>query len=249
MALNPAQSPLAWSIGGVGAIAITLIGVSYLSQGDPAIPGPELSATPSAQSLWQQGKDLGWQAAVAAQGAQTQADWQRVAGLWDEAIALLEQVPAEAPDHSQAKAKAEEYRRNRAVALTRQGQNSSGPAPASPMISLQRALAATDPAFTFTPVGDALVGLSEDGLARVELVGNRATLILPTDGQGDLTMAQVVYAHNFVAIAAPGAQDQPWLFEGLRAVQRNQPPTLPADAPITLSAGAETLAITVVAEP
>ncbi|HZG40304.1 MAG TPA: hypothetical protein VEZ50_16625 [Nodosilinea sp.] len=41
MVLNLAKSPLTWSIGGVGAIAIALIGLSYLSQN--RAPAPEIT--------------------------------------------------------------------------------------------------------------------------------------------------------------------------------------------------------------
>jgi len=134
-----------------------------------------------------------------------------------------------------------------AIATTRQSGTQSSPA--SGIVKLRRALATADPAFTFAPgpAANTLVGQSADGLARVELVGNRATLVLPTSGQGELTMAQVVYTRQFLAIAAPDISTQPWLFEALRAAQRNQP--LPAKAPITLSAEAGALSVTVTAQP
>lgn len=249
MVLNLAKSPLVISIGGVGAIAAALIGLSYLPPtGDP-VPDPELTLNNLTVSPWQQGTDLGWQAAVAAQSAQSQADWQRVSDLWGQAIAALERVPETDANYSQAQAKAEDYRGNRAIAVDRQA---SAPAVALPATTnLQRALAAAEPTFTFTPgTSNPAVGKSADGLAIVELTNDRATLILPRSAQGEtLTMAQVVYANQFLALAAPTAWAQPWLLESLRAVQSNQPQVIPAAEPVILNAGPESLSITVVSEP
>ncbi|MBD1915475.1 MULTISPECIES: hypothetical protein [Cyanophyceae] len=251
MGLNLAKSPWVRSIGGVGAIAATLISLSYLSMaGDPA-PAPELTLNNFSVSPWQQGTDFGWQAAVAAQTAQTPADWQRVSDLWGQAIATLESVPATDATDAQAQAKAEQYRGNRAIAgdrLAKASPSASVPTAAS---NLQTALAAAEPAFTFSPGPNArTVGRSADGLATVELGRDRATLVLPRSPQGKtLTMAQVVHANQFLTLATPETATQPWLIESLRNVQRNQPPAIPAEVPVILSAGADSLSITVVTEP
>ncbi|MEA5450480.1 hypothetical protein VB780_18005 [Leptolyngbya sp. CCNP1308] len=249
MVLNLAKSPLAKSIGGVGAIAAIIIGMSYLPMASG--PVPEQTINRPTLSPWQQGTDLGWQAAVEAQTAQTQADWQRVSDLWEQAIAALETVPATDANFAQAKAKAEEYRGNRAIAGDRLGKASPVPSAATPASALQAALVAAEPAFTFAPGPSArTVGQSADGLATVELGSDRATLVLPRPEPGAaLTMAQVVYANQFLTLAAPDTNSQPWLLESLHNVQRNQPPTIPTNAPVTLSAGPESLTITVVTEP
>ncbi|PSR16273.1 hypothetical protein C8255_18710 [filamentous cyanobacterium CCP3] len=252
MVQHLAKSPLAWSIGGVGAIAAAAIGLSYLAENNQPSnpPEPELTLNNISISPWQQGTELGWQAAVAAQTAQTQADWQRVIALWEGAIAALELVPTDDPNYAQAQAKAEEYRGNRAIAGDRLAKASPalGLAAAS---DLQKALASTKPAFTFAPGSASPIrGRSTDGLATVELAGERATLLLPRGENGAaLTMAQVVYANRFVALAAPEAAAQPWLLDALGAAQRNQSPPIPAGAPVTISAGSETLSITVITEP
>jgi hypothetical protein len=246
--LELVKSPLVRSIGGVGAIAAVLIGLSYLPiASDPA---PGLALNNSSISPWQQGTDLGWQAAVEAQTAKTQADWQRVSDLWGQAIAALETVPATDANYAQAQAKAEQYRGNRAIAGDRFAKASPVPNLSTATSNLQTALAAAEPAFTFAPGPNGTIGRSADGLATVELGGDRATLVLPRSEQGStLTMAQVVYANQFLTLAAPESTAQPWLLEGLRDVQRNQPPTLPADAPVILSAAPESFTITVVTEP
>ncbi|MBW4461810.1 MAG: hypothetical protein KME47_16445 [Nodosilinea sp. WJT8-NPBG4] len=248
MVPNLAKSSLVKSIGGVGAIAAVLIGMSYLPMASG--PAPELTLTNSS-SPWQQGTDLGWQAAVAAQTAQTQTDWQQVSDLWGQAIAALETVPATDANSAQAQAKAEEYRGNQAIAGDRLAEASPAPSVSTAASDLQTALATAEPAFTFSPGPNArTVGRSADGLATVELVSDRATLVLPRSPQGKTpTMAQVVYASQFLALAAPEANSQPWLLESLRNVQRNQPPTIPSEAPVTLNAGAESLTITVMTEP
>ncbi|MBE9156889.1 hypothetical protein IQ265_08610 [Nodosilinea sp. LEGE 06152] len=251
MVQHLAKSPLAWSIGGVGAIAAAAIGLSYLGQsnGQSNPSEPELTLNNFAVSPWQQGTDLGWQAAVAAQTAQTQADWQRVSDLWGQAIAALESVPTDDANYAQAQAKVEEYRGNGAIARDRQAKAS--PAPNSPAASdLQKALVNAQLAFTFTPgTANRTLGRSVDGLATVELASDRATLVLPRSDGASLTMAQVVYANQFVALAAPGAAAQPWLLDALRAAQRNQSPPIPAGAPVAISAEPETLSITVVTAP
>lgn len=253
MVQNLAKSPLALSIGGVGAIAIALIGVSYLGQTSPsdsATSEPEKTLNTLEASPWQQGTDLGWQAAVAAQGAQTQADWQQVSDLWGQAIAALEKVPADDPNYAQAQAKAKDYRANQSVAATEQASAPPGLPPA--MASLQQALAATEPAFTFAPgpAANTFVGQSADGLATIELAGDRASLVLPRSDQGGaITMAQVVYANQFLSIAAPETKAQPWVIEALSNVQSDRSPAIPANIPVTLSAKTGALTITVVAEP
>ncbi|MBD2110698.1 MULTISPECIES: hypothetical protein [Cyanophyceae] len=249
MRLNLAKSPLVCSIGGVGAIAAVLIGMSYLPVASGPAPEPELTLNSPSVSPWQLGTDLGWQAAVAAQTAQTQADWQRVSDLWNQAIAALETVPATDANYAQAQAKAEEYRGNRAIAGDRLAKAS--PDGGTVASDLQKALTAAEPSFSFSSgPANRTVGQSADGLATVELTSDRATLVLARSEQGSaLTMAQVVYANQFLSLAAPETAAQPWLLEGLRDVQRNQPPTLPADTPVTLSAAPDALTITVVAEP
>ncbi len=251
MLLNLAKSPLVRSIGGVGAIAATLIGLSYLPMASNPAPAPELTLNNFSVSPWQQGTDLGWQAAVAAQTAQTPDDWQWVGDLWDQAIVVLESVPATDANYAQAQAKAEQYRGNRAIAGDRLAKASPAVSLPTAVGDLQTALAAAETAFTFAPgSADSTVGRSADGLATVELTSNRATLVLLRSPQGKtLTMAQVVYADQFLALAAPDANSQAWLIESLRDVQRNQPPTIPSEAPVTLSAGAESLTITVMTKP
>ncbi len=245
---NLIKSPLAWSIGGVGAIAIALIGVDYLRQPTEPSPSAALNGVETS-SPWQQGKALGWQAAVAAQTAQTQADWQGVADLWAQAITLLESIPEGEADYLQAQAKTEEYRANQAIATQRQANapqgSREGSAPA--IADLSRALAAADTAFTFTPgpAPNTLVGQSADGLATVELTSRRATLVLPRSPEGELTMAQAVYVQQFLAIAAPNSAAQPWLVEGLRQVQGDRPPTLPPNVAVSLSASSTSVSVTV----
>jgi hypothetical protein len=244
------RSPLMRSISAVGAIAGIVVGVAYLQPGDPAAskpqpPGPELTVSPLVR-----GKDLGWRAAVASQSAKTSADWQRVAALWGQAIAALEQVPAGAADYPQAQTKAQEYRQNQAIAQQRQAIAPARPSPPAPT-GLASALAAAEPAFSLVPgpAPNTWVGQSEDGLARVEVAGNRASLTLPRSPQGDLTMAQVVYAQHFLAIAAPDIDPQPWLIAELRNAQSNAQsiaqPALSAAAPVAIGAEPEALTLTV----
>jgi hypothetical protein len=261
MVQNLVKSPLTWSIGGVGAIAIVIILASYLGQTPDPDPDPDPGLAPGStldglsSSLWQQGTALGWQAAVAAQTAQTQAEWQQVVALWGQAIVPLGRVPGGDPNYAQAQAKVAEYQANQAIAEVRRARaRAEAVSPVAP--ALQKALSAAPIPFAFAPSPTAkaatttVTGRSADGLATVELADNRATLVVPrSDQNGALTMTQVVYASQFLAIAAPAVPSQPWLLESLRNVQRDRPPTIPVGTPVTVSVGPETLVITTVSQP
>ncbi|MGG6241835.1 aspartyl protease family protein [Nodosilinea sp. AN01ver1] len=53
------------------------------------------------------------------QSAQSQDDWQLAASRWQQAIALMEQVPSSSPNHAQAQTKAQEYKQHLAAAQNR----------------------------------------------------------------------------------------------------------------------------------
>jgi predicted aspartyl protease len=53
------------------------------------------------------------------QSAQSKADWQLAASRWQQAIALMEQVPTTSPHRAKAQAKAQEYKQNLAAAQRR----------------------------------------------------------------------------------------------------------------------------------
>jgi len=76
-------------------------------------PAPQSSTTPSSpQAILNQAYKLGMSAAVKTQTATTQSDWNSVIQDWQQAIQLLETVPAGEPTSTTAQQKINEYRRN-----------------------------------------------------------------------------------------------------------------------------------------
>jgi hypothetical protein len=63
--------------------------------------------------------DMGLSAAVAAQTAVSPDDWTLVASRWQQAIALLQQIPESSPDRDAAEQKISEYQANLAIAQER----------------------------------------------------------------------------------------------------------------------------------
>ncbi|PSN12577.1 hypothetical protein C7293_19625 [filamentous cyanobacterium CCT1] len=53
------------------------------------------------------------------QSAQSQDDWQLAASRWQQAIALMEQVPSSSPNHAQAQTKTQEYKQHLTAAQNR----------------------------------------------------------------------------------------------------------------------------------
>ncbi|NMF85113.1 hypothetical protein [Nodosilinea sp. P-1105] len=211
-------SPLLWSIGGVGLVALGLVAIAHLPQpqlGSEVSSGIDVTG-PGATDPWQQAMDLGWQAAVAAQTAHTAEDWQQVGDLWLAAVVSLKAMPPEAENYPKAQEKMQEYLANFEAAEARKAE-----APAAPTAvplgreAVQRLFADGPMEFTFASARtqgphQVVVGKSLDGLASLELVGpadtlTRATLALPQalTEQG-VSMAGVVYAHHFLTVIMPG---------------------------------------------
>jgi hypothetical protein len=83
------------------------------------VDNPTPKATPTPAGLITQARQAGWLAALAAQKANTPAEWGQVALLWQEAILLLEKVSPQSPAGQAIQPKIREYRQNRAIALQR----------------------------------------------------------------------------------------------------------------------------------
>lgn len=80
------------------------------------------------------------------QSAQSNADWQLAASRWQQAIALMEQVPSTSPNQAQAKTKAQEYKQHLAAAQRRAtGSIVPAPAPIAAAPTLPVGLAAQIP--------------------------------------------------------------------------------------------------------
>ncbi|MBD2071188.1 hypothetical protein H6F93_27360 [Leptolyngbya sp. FACHB-671] len=84
----------------------------------------------SESSSFQAALDTGMSAAIAAQTAVSQDDWNLVASRWQRAIAQLETIPTSAANYERVQQKIAEYRRNMMVAQLRaQGHVAAVPTP------------------------------------------------------------------------------------------------------------------------
>ncbi len=85
-----------------------------------AVPGPtETSAQPFSADTFREAVNRATSAVAIGQSAQSEADWQLAASRWQQAIALMEQVPTTSPNRAQAETKAKEYQQNLATAQRR----------------------------------------------------------------------------------------------------------------------------------
>ncbi|MBD2310747.1 retroviral-like aspartic protease family protein [Desertifilum sp. FACHB-1129] len=82
-----------------------------LLQPAPA-PPPQPTPTPSTWEFYQQALDKAYSAASIAQSARSRSDWELVESRWQQAIAILQSLPADSPQHAVAQAKISEYQRN-----------------------------------------------------------------------------------------------------------------------------------------
>lgn len=114
--------PVAITIGVIGSLSL-LGGLGSLVE---ELKQPDAESEPAAEpakNLFQtnylpQGKQKGYEAAVAAQNA-GESEWGDVALKWSEAIGVLNLVRADQPDYAEAQAKIVEYTANRDVANQR----------------------------------------------------------------------------------------------------------------------------------
>jgi len=284
MVYDRTQSPLLWSIACVGAVALGAVASSYWfygrllppeSQPMAARAGAEGDATEladqpmagadptTAGDPWQRGRELGWQAAVAAQTATTEADWRQVSTGWRQAIDTLRQVPPNAPNAPEVQAKIQEYLGNLDAAQQRMAQARST-APAGLNLSrdaLQQGFAAPPLAFTFeaAEVVDGtprLVGRAAEGTAELTLVGpvqalDRVILTLPAEGSA-LALADLAAAEQLLATVAPQWDGRTtWLVGGLQQLATSPQPltTTAANRALTLAREGAQVVLTVSPAP
>lgn len=99
---------------------------------ESTIPEPDLLPPPPASDSFREAVNRATSAVAIGQSAQSQADWQLAASRWQQAIALMEQVPSTSTHHTQAQAKAQEYKQHLAAARQRATGSVAPPAPPSP---------------------------------------------------------------------------------------------------------------------
>ena len=82
-----------------------------------ASPAPK-AATPKSDN-WREAVNQAQKAAILAQTAQSQKEWNAVASEWQKAVGLMNAVPTTSPNHQKAQQKAIEYKSNLEVANRR----------------------------------------------------------------------------------------------------------------------------------
>jgi predicted aspartyl protease len=96
---------------------------------------PESTTTePPAVDTFREAVNRATSAVAIGQSAQSKADWELAASRWQQAIALMEQVPTTSPNRTQAQAKTQEYKQHLAAAQRRATDNivpAAAPAPAA----------------------------------------------------------------------------------------------------------------------
>lgn len=89
---------------------------------------PTRPSSLTAQDAYERGLDAAYSAALLSESAVSADDWQLVISRWQEAIALLQKVPARSAFSSRAKPKIAEYQRNLGIAR----QQARLPSPSAP---------------------------------------------------------------------------------------------------------------------
>ncbi|MEO1067905.1 MAG: retropepsin-like aspartic protease [Cyanobacteria bacterium J06638_6] len=81
--------------------------------GQPVLSQVETSPSPApVVDSFREAVNRATSAVAIGQSAQSTADWELAASRWQQAIALMEQVPRDSPNRAQAQVKAEEYRQH-----------------------------------------------------------------------------------------------------------------------------------------
>ena len=236
------RSPLVWSIGGVGLIAGGVVALSYWNHYQPRISAqqgampvesvtPSNPAEPTATDPLERAKAFGWEAAVAAQTAETEADWRRVGDLWLQAIAELGQVSQNSPQQAEAQAKIQEYLANFDYAEAEKAKTkpeTSSISRGAAFEGVQTALAAGPMKVQFSndpeaSKGAAITGTSADGRASVDIsladktVSQMELRLSKTSGSKAVSMGDVVYTHQFLGTVLPEVAGQgSWITRSLK---------------------------------
>jgi len=119
-------------------------------------PPPEPSPVEDDQKTLQRAFDKAYGAASIAQSAASPGDWRLVARQWQQAIALLQQIPPQSPHHTLAQQKINEYQQNLTYAQTQSQTASPSPSPTPEIIAIQPlqrpSTTTTQPGIIQTPI-------------------------------------------------------------------------------------------------
>ncbi|HIK44787.1 MAG TPA: retroviral-like aspartic protease family protein [Leptolyngbyaceae cyanobacterium M65_K2018_010] len=104
------------------------------SSGTPADPSPTVSppGVPVQPPYFREAVNRATSAVAIGQSAQSQEDWQLAASRWQQAIQLMQRVPASSAEYAQAQGKVQEYQQHLAVAQ-RRATGQPVPPPRSPV--------------------------------------------------------------------------------------------------------------------
>lgn len=101
-----------WRTGLIGLAALFLAACSPEVQEPDASAPPASTAAETEPSAWDKAISKALEASDSTQSAQSTEDWETVADLWEEAIALMREVPANSPQFPEAGQKVIEYQSN-----------------------------------------------------------------------------------------------------------------------------------------
>lgn len=160
--------------------------LSAVTEPPPAAP----AAPPPTVDSFREAVNRATSAVAIGQSAQSTNDWELAASRWQQAIALMEQVPTTSPNHAQAQTKVKEYQQNLAAAQRRATGNivpAASPAPTT--ASLPAGLAAQIP-IQRRQGGTPVVGVTLQGSQGSQTF----QMIFDTGATGTLITAQMAQA-------------------------------------------------------
>jgi predicted aspartyl protease len=135
------------------------------------------------------------------QSAQSKADWELAASRWQQAIALMEQVPTASPNRAQAQTKAQEYKQHLASAQ-RRATADIVPAPApAPVAALPQGLAAQIP-IQRRQGGTPVVGVTLKGASGTQTF----PMLFDTGATGTLITADMAQAVGVTVVGETQAR-------------------------------------------
>jgi predicted aspartyl protease len=202
-------SAAAWGLSGCGWLATVGPGIpleagleadSLVTVPDPT-PAPAVAPDPApdpapAPDPFPDAINRATSAVAIGQSAQSAADWQLAVSRWQQAIALLEQVPSNSPNHGQAQTKIQEYREQLTTAQ-RRTRGPVGPTPAATALPVAPAAPPRAPALPAGLVAQIPIQRRQGGtpVVAVTLQGNTGAQTFPmlfdTGATGTLITAEM----------------------------------------------------------
>jgi predicted aspartyl protease len=203
----------ALSLGGCGFSPQARRDIQPLLSATAPEPGDTPETTPAASSetvpapqpqvdSFREAVNRATSAVAIGQSAQSRDDWHLAATRWQQAIALMEQVPPTSPNHSQAQTKAAEYRQHLAAAQRRATDDIvPAAAPAQAPAALPQGLVAQIP-IQRRQGGTPVVGVTLRGSAGSQTF----PMLFDTGATGTLITAQMAQAVGVTVVGQTQAR-------------------------------------------